>query len=73
MKVNVTFASKKRLIIGKNNRYCMQWTNQLRIVSPVLSGVQWVGHQPLQQRNPQPKGSSQLGLNHWAQLTGVSG
>lgn len=51
----------------------MQCTNQFRIVSPVMSGVQWVGHQPLQQRNPQPKGSSQLGLNHWAQLTGVSG
>lgn len=51
----------------------MQCTNQLWVVSPVLSGVKWVGHQPFQQRHPQPKGSSQLGLNHWAQLTGVAG
>lgn len=50
----------------------MQSTNQLRVVSPVVSGVQWVGHQPLQQRHPQAKGSGQLGLYYWTQLTGVS-
>lgn len=55
------------------NRFCTQCTNQLWVVSPVLSGVKWAGHQPFQQRHPQPIGSSQLGLNHWAQLTGVAG
>lgn len=47
----------------KQNRFRMQSTNQLRVVSLVLSGVQWVGHQPLQQRHSQAKGSGQLGLH----------
>lgn len=51
----------------------MQSTNQLRIVSPLLSGVQWVGHQPLQQRHPQAKGRGQLELHYRTQLTRVTG
>lgn len=50
----------------------MQCTNQLRVVSPVLSGVQRVGHEPLQQRHAKAKSSSQLGLHYWTQLTGIS-
>lgn len=50
----------------------MQSTNQLRIVSPLLSGVQCVGHQPLQQRHPQTKSRGQLGLHYWTQLTRVT-
>lgn len=37
-----------------------------------MSGVQWIGHQPLQQRHTQAKGSGQLGLHNWTQLAGVS-
>lgn len=47
-------------------------SDQSRVVSPVVSGVKWVGHQPFQHGHPQPKGSSDLGLDHWAQLTGVT-
>lgn len=52
--------------------FCMQYTNQLRVVAPVLSGVQRVGHQPLQQRHPEAKREGQLRLHQRAQLTGVS-
>lgn len=50
----------------------MHGTDQHGVVSPAVPGVEWTGHQPLQQRHAQAKGSSQLGLDHWAQLTGVS-
>lgn len=53
-------------------RVIVDQSDQCGIVSPVVSGVKWVGHQPFQHGHTQPKGSGDLGLDHWAQLAGVT-
>lgn len=48
-------------------------THQHWVVSAILSGVQRVGHQSLQQGHPQAERLRKLGLHNWTQLPGVSG
>lgn len=48
-------------------------THQHWVVSAILSGVQSVGHQSLQQGHPQAERLRKLGLHNWTQLPGVSG
>lgn len=52
--------------------FSIHCTDQLWVVSPVVFGVQRVGHQSLQQRHPQSEVNSLLRLHYRAQLTGVS-